>query len=62
MLGPTYLRVDVKSATGRIDQNPAASPRRRPKTEGLSNRGRHNQSTDPAAFTKAADRQSESSP
>ena len=40
---------------------PTVSSSSRPKTDGLSNRGKHSQSTDPSAVTRAAEWQSDSS-
>ncbi len=55
-----YLRVVQAGALGCSDQWPAWSSSSRAKTAGLSNRGRHNQSTEPTELTRAAERQSES--
>ena len=46
---------------GRIDECPAASSSNRPKTDGLSKRGKHSQSTDPSAVARAAEWQSDKS-
>jgi hypothetical protein len=57
-----YRRVESNGvpSAGRIDQWPAASSRMRPKTDGESKRGRHNQSIEPSRLTSALDRQSDS--
>ena len=52
--GPLGLLLTViGSSAGRIWKCPASSPSNRPSTGGLSNRGRHNQSTDPPLVTRA---------
>ncbi len=53
--------MDVNSPAGAIEKCPAASSRIRAKTAGLSNLGRHSQSTEPARLTSAAEWQSETS-
>ena len=47
------------SPAGWICQRPAASPRSRPNTDGLSKRGKLNHSTEPAVVTKALEWRSE---
>ncbi len=49
-----YRRVTWVALVAPIDQWPASSPRRRPRIEGLSKRGKHNQSIDPSRLTSAA--------
>ena len=46
-------------SVGRTDQCPAAGSRSRPSTAGESNRGAHNQSTEPLQLTSAAVRRSD---
>lgn len=56
----TYLLVVVTCPTGRTDQCPAVSSSSRANTLGLSNRGKHSQSTEPSRLTSAAECRSES--
>lgn len=49
-------------SSGRMDQWPASSLSKRAKTAGLSNRGKHNQSSDPFRPTSVAEWRSESNP
>ena len=61
IVSSTYCRVHRASASGATARWPASSSSSRPSTEGLSKRGKHSQSTDPARLTRAAQCRSESS-
>ena len=55
MVRSRYPRVAVNSPFGVTEKWPAESSRIRANTAGLSNRGRHSQSTEPALLTSAAE-------
>ncbi len=56
----TYRRVTELAFGARSNQCPADSPSSRPKIDGLSKRGKHNQSIEPSRLTSAALCRSES--